>query len=60
MTKWWTVTTHYPMTSMSVAVVADNEPHAHDTALQVMVDEWGEGARKYDDVHISEQGYFAS
>ena len=54
MSRYWTVTTYYPLTSISVVVVADNEPQAYEYAMDVMEEEWGKGVYKYEDYHISE------
>jgi hypothetical protein len=53
--KWWTVTAYYPLTSVSIGLVAPTEALAEEQAIEVMVHEWGEKARKYEDIDVVEQ-----
>jgi hypothetical protein len=53
--KWWTVTAYYPLTYIGIGVVAETEALAEEQALQVMVDEWGIGAYKWEYLDVREQ-----
>ena len=55
--RWWTVTAYYPLTSVSMGILADNEAMAEELALAAMAEEWG--ARKiyqYEDIEVRRQG----
>jgi hypothetical protein len=53
--KWWTVTAYYPLTYIGIGVVAETAELAEEQALQVMVDEWGIEAYKWEYLDVTEQ-----
>jgi hypothetical protein len=54
MDKHWKVTAYYPLTEISIVVEAEDEERAEEIALEIIVDEWGKSAYRYEHMHTVE------
>lgn len=50
--KLFSVSFAYDWTTVSLGVLAFEEGEARDTALEIAVDEWGQGIREWSDVQV--------
>ena len=53
--KWYKVTAYYPLTQISSGIHATDEHDAHDQAVELFADIWGDNARQFEHIEIEEQ-----